>query len=162
MEQMKAVCAIILVMGFCTSLLQGARIRCVDNSECPEDHCCLAGKSVSVTKKWGTLYKATNNTTIYRRASYTSINVRLLKVFQRLMTLHVLNYCFLPELIIYKWFLQRMRPKYDIKIIYRIFYIFFISFFILLSFFSVLNLPFNFLSILPLRFIVCSSDGNEH
>ncbi|XP_021926570.1 uncharacterized protein LOC110833168 [Zootermopsis nevadensis] len=51
MEQLKATCAIVLVLGFSVSVLEGARMRCEDNSECPEDHCCLTvGEDLMCTK----------------------------------------------------------------------------------------------------------------
>ncbi|GFG32752.1 hypothetical protein Cfor_03654 [Coptotermes formosanus] len=41
MLQLESLCAALLVLSLGTSLLEGARMHCDNNTECPEDHCCL-------------------------------------------------------------------------------------------------------------------------
>ena len=45
MQQLKGLCAALLVIGLGSSLLEGARMHCDDSTECPEDHCCLTGST---------------------------------------------------------------------------------------------------------------------
>jgi len=44
MLQFKSLCAVLLVISLGASMLEGSRMYCEDSSECPQDHCCLAGQ----------------------------------------------------------------------------------------------------------------------
>lgn len=55
MLQLKSLCAALIVISLGASLLEGARMHCDDNTQCPEDHCCLKVEEDFVCTKLQTL-----------------------------------------------------------------------------------------------------------